>query len=82
MQGYGATCGPASVTTKGDHRPQDVGKPIQGFEVKLSPENEILMRGPSLFRGYWRDPDATKAALTEDGWYRTRTSGGSTRPGT
>ena len=39
--------------------------------MKLSPENEILMRGPSLFQGYWRDPEATTAALTEDGWYRT-----------
>jgi long-chain acyl-CoA synthetase len=72
MQGYGATeCGPASVTTKQDHALGTVGKPIQGFEVKLSPENEILMRGPSLFQGYWRDPAATRAALTEDGWYRT-----------
>jgi long-chain acyl-CoA synthetase len=72
MQGYGATeCGPASVTTRQDHGLGTVGKPIQGFEVKLSPENEILMRGPSLFQGYWRDPEATKAALTEDGWYRT-----------
>ena len=72
MQGYGATeCGPASVTSKQDHGLGTVGKPIEGFEVKLSPENEILMRGPSLFLGYFRDPDATRAALTEDGWYRT-----------
>jgi long-chain acyl-CoA synthetase len=72
MQGYGATeCGPASVTTRQDHALGTVGKPIAGFEVKLSPENEILMRGPSLFQGYWRDPDATRDALTEDGWYRT-----------
>jgi long-chain acyl-CoA synthetase len=72
MQGYGATeCGPASVTTRQDHALGTVGKPIEGFEVKLSPEGEILMRGPSLFAGYWRDPDATTAALTPDGWYRT-----------
>ena len=72
MQGYGATeCGPASVTTKQDHALGTVGRPIAGFEVKLSPEGEILMRGPSLFAGYWRDPEATAAALTPDGWYRT-----------
>jgi long-chain acyl-CoA synthetase len=72
MQGYGATeCGPASVTTKQDHGLGTVGKPIEGFEVRLSPANEILMRGPSLFQGYWRDPEATRKALTEDGWYRT-----------
>lgn len=72
MQGYGATeCGPASITTRQDHALGTVGKPIEGFEVKLSEANEVLMRGPSLFGGYWRDPEATREALTEDGWYRT-----------
>jgi long-chain acyl-CoA synthetase len=72
MQGYGATeCGPASCTSRKDHGLGTVGKPIDGFEVKLTPEGEILMKGPSLFQGYWRDPAATAAALTPDGWYRT-----------
>jgi long-chain acyl-CoA synthetase len=72
MQGYGATeCGPASCTTRADHGLGTVGRPIEGFEVKLAPDGEILMRGPSLFQGYWRDPEATAKALTEDGWYRT-----------
>ena len=72
MQGYGATeCGPASVTTRADHALGTVGRPIEGFDVQLSPEGEILMRGPSLFQGYWRDPEATANALTPDGWYRT-----------
>src|SRR3954452_1405276 len=54
MQGYGATeCGPASCTSKADHALGTVGKPIDGFEVKLAPDGEILMKGPSLFRGYW-----------------------------
>jgi long-chain acyl-CoA synthetase len=72
MQGYGATeCGPAAVTTKEDHALGTVGKPIPGFHVKLAPDGEILMQGPSLFQGYWRDPEATANALTPDGWYRT-----------
>jgi long-chain acyl-CoA synthetase len=72
MQGYGATeCGPASCTSRTDHGLGTVGKPIEGFDVKLAPDGEILMKGPSLFEGYWRDPEATDAALTPDGWYRT-----------
>jgi long-chain acyl-CoA synthetase len=72
IQGYGATeCGPASCTSKADHALGTVGKPIEGFQVKLSPEGEVLMKGPSLFHGYWHDPEATAAALTPDGWYRT-----------
>ena len=72
MQGYGATeCGPASCTTKDDHGLGTVGKPIEGFQVTLAPDGEILMKGPSLFQGYWRDPEATAASLTSDGWYRT-----------
>jgi long-chain acyl-CoA synthetase len=72
IQGYGATeCGPASCTSKADHALGTVGRPIEGFQVKLSPEGEILMKGPSLFQGYWHDPDATTDALTPDGWYRT-----------
>ena len=72
MQGYGATeCGPASCTSRTDHGLGTVGRPIAGFEVRLADDGEILMKGPSLFQGYWRDPEATRAALTHDGWYRT-----------
>ena len=72
MQGYGATeCGPASVTTRADHALGTVGKPIDGFEVRLAEDGEILMKGPSLFHGYWHDPQATADALTSDGWYHT-----------
>jgi len=72
MQGYGATeSGPASCTTKRDHGLGTVGRTIPGIDVKLAPDGEILMKGPTLFQGYWHDPAATAAALTRDGWYRT-----------
>ncbi len=72
MQGYGATeCGPASCTSRADHGLGTVGRPIAGFDVRLAEGGEIHMKGPSLFQGYWRDPEATRAALTPDGWYRT-----------
>jgi len=47
-----------------------VGKPIQCVDVRLSSEGELLVRGPNVMRGYWRDPDRTAKVLA-DGWYAT-----------
>jgi long-chain acyl-CoA synthetase len=47
-----------------------VGIPIDGVETKLSDEGELLVRGPNTFAGYWRNPEATKAAI-RDGWFHT-----------
>jgi long-chain acyl-CoA synthetase len=72
MQGYGATeCGPASATSKTDHGLGTVGRTIPPVEVKLADDGEILVKGPTVFAGYWRDAEATAAAFTADGWYRT-----------
>jgi long-chain acyl-CoA synthetase len=72
LQAYGATeCGPASATSKRDHGLGTVGRTIPPVEVRLAPDGEILVGGPTLFQGYWRDPEATAAAFTADGWYRT-----------
>ena len=72
MQGYGATeCGPASATSKGDHGLGTVGRTIPPVQVRLAPDGEILVAGPTVFQGYWHDPAAAAAAFTPDGWYRT-----------
>jgi long-chain acyl-CoA synthetase len=72
IQGYGATeCGAASATGPRDHGLGTVGRTIPPVKVKLADDGEILVSGPTLFGGYWRDPAATAAAFTEDGWYRT-----------
>jgi long-chain acyl-CoA synthetase len=72
MQGYGATeCGPASATSKTDHGLGTVGRTIPPVEVRLADDGEIQVKGPTVFSGYWRDPDATAAAFTEDGWYKS-----------
>jgi long-chain acyl-CoA synthetase len=71
-QGYGATeCGPAASTSEDDHPTGTVGRTIPPVQLRLdSKTNEILVAGPTLFQGYWQDPEATEAVMT-DGWYHT-----------
>jgi long-chain acyl-CoA synthetase len=72
LQGYGATeTGTGSCTTLDDHGLGTVGRPPAGIYMRLADDGEIQFRGPTLFKGYWNDPDATAAAFTVDGWYRT-----------
>ncbi len=63
--------GTGSCTTLRDHGLGTVGRPPVGIEMRLADDGEVQFRGPTLFRGYWRDPAATAAAYTPDGWYRT-----------
>jgi long-chain acyl-CoA synthetase len=72
LQGYGATeCGPASATSEQDHPTSTVGKAIPPVKLKLADgTNEILVSGPTLFQGYWQEPEAT-AAVVREGWYHT-----------
>ena len=72
LQGYGATeCGPGASTTEDDHPTGTIGKPLPPVRLRLDdPTGEILISGPTVFRGYWRDPQAT-AAVLHDGWYHT-----------
>jgi long-chain acyl-CoA synthetase len=72
LQGYGSTETSPVVASSSlsDHKPRSVGKPLPGVEVKLTPDHEILVRGPNVTPGYWQNPEAT-AAVFEDGWYHT-----------
>jgi long-chain acyl-CoA synthetase len=54
-----------------DNAPTTVGPPIPGLELKFDSDGEILVRGPNVFKGYYKEPDATKAVFTEDGFLRT-----------
>jgi len=47
------------------------GRPSPGTQVRLSMDGELQVRGPLAFSGYYRNDDATRAAFTEDGWFRT-----------
>ena len=73
IEGYGLTETSPTLTL---NRPEafrfdTVGKVLPSVEVKLDDDGEILARGPSVFRGYYKDPEATLAAFTPDGWFRT-----------
>ncbi|MCU1350390.1 MAG: AMP-dependent synthetase and ligase [Acidobacteria bacterium] len=54
----------------GERRAGTVGFPLPGISVRFD-DGELFVRGPNVFRGYWRRPDATDAAFTADGWFRT-----------
>jgi len=51
------------------------GRPFEGTDVRIDPGGEILLRGPTLMRGYRFDREGTAAALTKDGWLRTGDAG-------
>ena len=52
-------------------RPGSVGTPVDGLELRLASDGEILVRGPDLFEGYWRNEAATQEILRTDGWLHT-----------
>jgi long-chain acyl-CoA synthetase len=72
-EGWGLTetCAPATLNTRADVRFGTVGRPLPGMELRLDADGEVLVRGAGCFSGYWRAPEATAAAFTHDGWFRT-----------
>lgn len=70
LQGYGMTESSPVVCVNrlDDNLPSSIGRTISGVEVKLSENNALLIRGPNVMLGYWNNPEATKAVISEDGW--------------
>ena len=77
VAGYGLTESIATVSCENnfDHEIGSVGKLMPHMQVKFGEDNEILLKGPAITKGYYKKEAATKAAFTEDGWFRTGDAG-------
>ena len=73
LEGYGLTeCTTAcSANRQGHVRFGTVGPALPGFEFRIADDGEILLRSPTVFAGYYKDEEATREVLGEDGWLRT-----------
>lgn len=76
--GYGLTESLATVSCDRDNKPctiGSVGRPIGGIEVKIGDDDEVLLKGPTITKGYYHRDAANKDAFTEDGFFRTGDAG-------
>ncbi|MET9548184.1 long-chain fatty acid--CoA ligase [Streptomyces sp. NPDC006627] len=73
FEGYGMTesAGVLTLNVPGAVRYGTVGRPVDGAEIRIAEDGEVLARGPMVFPGYHGDPDATRAALDDEGWLHT-----------
>jgi len=72
-QGYGLTeASPLlAVNLLDKNDPSSVGPAVPGIETRIGENNVLLARGPNIMMGYWNNPEATRAVLSEDGWLNT-----------
>jgi len=72
-QGYGLTeTSPVvAVNLPGNNKLGSVGPAIEGAEIVIGTDSEILIRGPMVMKGYWNKPEATAEAIDNDGWFHS-----------
>jgi long-chain acyl-CoA synthetase len=73
IEGWGATeaTTPSTLNVPSEYRFGTVGKALPRVEVRIAADGELEVRGPNVFKEYWRNPEETKATFTADGFYRT-----------
>jgi long-chain acyl-CoA synthetase len=72
LEGYGMTetATAATVSTLDSYRFGSVGRPLPGVEVRIADDGEVLLKGPNIFRGYYKNDDASFGSIV-DGWLHT-----------
>jgi long-chain acyl-CoA synthetase len=74
LEGYGLSeTSPVACFNRRDRKrkPGSIGLPIDGVEMRVDDDGEVLIRGHNVMKGYWRRPEATAEAIDADGWFRT-----------
>jgi long-chain acyl-CoA synthetase len=73
FEGYGLTetTAGSTVNREGEQLIGSVGRPIPGVSVRIAEDGEILIKGPHIFSGYWKNPEATAASIEPDGWFHS-----------
>lgn len=77
LQGYGLTeTSPVACANRpGNNIPDSVGQAVPGVEVRIGDKEAVMIRGPNVMLGYWKNPEATQAILQPDGWLNSGDTG-------
>ena len=83
QEGYGLTetFAAATVNRVDDFRFGTVGKPLPGIELKIADDGEVLLKGPTIFKEYFKNQEQTSISFDEKGWFRTGDLGEYTKDG-